>query len=162
MFKKREKGFTLIELMIVVAIIGILAAIAIPRFADLIKKAKEGGTKGNLGAIRSALSVYYSDNEGKYPGASADGADANLNILVPTYLDAFPTVKTGRGEHADVSSVHAYRGTTYDSKGDATITDDGQWGYWYNGAAAGAVGTYAGVFVSCTHTDTKGDGIHSW
>src|SRR6516162_6609630 len=65
--RKAVRGFTLIELMIVVAIIGILAAIAIPKFADLIRKSKEGATKGNLGAVRSALSIYYGDLEGNYP-----------------------------------------------------------------------------------------------
>ena len=53
--------------MIVVAIIGILAAIAIPQFAQLISKSQEGATKGNLGTIRSALSIYYGDTEGRYP-----------------------------------------------------------------------------------------------
>jgi len=53
---KMNKGFTLIELMIVVAIIGILAAIAIPQFANLVAKSQEGRTKANLGTIRSALS----------------------------------------------------------------------------------------------------------
>ena len=57
--KMSKKGFTLIELMIVVAIIGILAAIAIPKFANLINKSKEGATKGALSTVRSAIQVYY-------------------------------------------------------------------------------------------------------
>ena len=64
---KMTKGFTLIELMIVVAIIGILAAIAIPQFANLVAKSQEGRCKANLGTIRSALSIYYGDLEGNYP-----------------------------------------------------------------------------------------------
>ena len=56
--------------MIVVAIIGILAAIAIPKFADLIRKSQEGATKGSLGALRSALTIYYGDMEGVYPATS--------------------------------------------------------------------------------------------
>ncbi|MBK8871456.1 MAG: prepilin-type N-terminal cleavage/methylation domain-containing protein [Elusimicrobia bacterium] len=62
-----KKGFTLIELMIVVAIIGILAAIAIPKFAELITKSKESSAKGTLGAVRSAITIYYSDTEGYFP-----------------------------------------------------------------------------------------------
>ena|ERR1019366_8721012 len=64
---KNRAGFTLIELMIAVAIIGILSAIAIPQFSNSVMQAQEGVTKGNLGAIRSALSIYYGDNEGIYP-----------------------------------------------------------------------------------------------
>src|SRR6266446_2821109 len=69
--KKNQKGFTLIELMIVVAIIGILAAVAIPKFADLVTKSKEASVKGTLGSLRSALSIYYGDNDGNYPGQAA-------------------------------------------------------------------------------------------
>jgi prepilin-type N-terminal cleavage/methylation domain-containing protein len=71
LMKKVAKGFTLIELMIVVAIIGILAAIAIPKFADLVTKSKEASIKGSLGTIRSAVSIYYSDQEGVYPASGS-------------------------------------------------------------------------------------------
>lgn len=56
---KGRKGVTLIELLIVVAIIGLLAAVAIPKYGDLLEKANLGATLGNLGALRSALSIYY-------------------------------------------------------------------------------------------------------
>lgn len=62
-----KNGFTLIEILIVVAIIGILAAIAIPRFFDTTSRAKEALTKGNISAIRSAVSIYYARNDGVWP-----------------------------------------------------------------------------------------------
>src|ERR1035437_7112670 len=85
---RTKKGFTLIELMIVVAIIGILAAIAIPQFANLVSKSQEGRTKANLGTIRSALSIYYGDLEGWYP----TGANALTNLTLSNrYLTKIPT-----------------------------------------------------------------------
>lgn len=62
---RRRSGFTLIELMLVVAIIGLLAAIAVPKFAKMVIKAKEASTRGKLGSVRSALSIYYADNVGR-------------------------------------------------------------------------------------------------
>ncbi len=55
--QKKGRGFTLIELMLMAAIIGLLVAIAIPKFANLIQKAKEAVLKGQVGAIRSALTI---------------------------------------------------------------------------------------------------------
>src|SRR5437879_1104396 len=82
-----KKGFTLIELMIVVAIIGILAAIAIPKFAELIRKSSEGASKGNLGALRSAMSIYYGDMEGTYPST------IKSLTVGGKYLTVIPTAK---------------------------------------------------------------------
>ncbi len=60
---KSAKGFTLIELMIVVAIIGILAAIAIPNFLQFRLKAKTSEAKSNLGAIRVVEEAYHAEEE---------------------------------------------------------------------------------------------------
>ena len=63
-FHDRKGGFTLIELMIVVAIIGILAAIAIPNFLRFQLKAKTSEGKTNIAAIRTAEQSYYSVGTG--------------------------------------------------------------------------------------------------
>jgi type IV pilus assembly protein PilA len=70
LLQKRRGGFTLIELMIVVAIIGILAAIAIPNFMRFQLKAKAGEGKTNLAAIRTAEESYMAEF-GKYIPTSA-------------------------------------------------------------------------------------------
>lgn len=148
---KKSKGFTLIELMIVVAIIGILAAIAIPKFADLIRKSKEGATKGSLAAIRSAVTIYYGENEGVYPStatASADGDEITTEfegMLVPKYLSAMPLVKLGHPGVADTNKVY------YDSDGSQNKS-----GWGYMGPASGE------VIVSSTRDDSKGTKISTW
>src|SRR5512133_1777879 len=58
---RNRKGFTLVELMIVVAIIGILAAIAIPNFLNFRLKAKTSEAKSNLGAIRSTEVAFFAE-----------------------------------------------------------------------------------------------------
>jgi prepilin-type N-terminal cleavage/methylation domain-containing protein len=133
----RSKGFTLIELMIVVAIIGILAAIAIPKFASLIRKSGEGASKGNLGSIRSSLSIYYGDMEGVYP------AQIGALTVAGKYLSTVPVAKVPN-YHAD-SSVEV----------DALISaETGAGGWNYDNVTTDA--NFGSMIVNCSHTDSKG------
>ena len=112
-----KKGFTLIELMIVVAIIGILAAIAIPQFANLVAKSQEGRCKANLGTIRSALSIYYGDLEGWYP---TTGGTLNSLTLNGRYLQVMPSADLPKTSN---SGGHPAVATTVNAAGDT--------GGWY-------------------------------
>ena len=56
-----QKGFTLIELVIIIVVLGILAAVAIPRYQDITAEAKEASGRAALGALRSGITIFYAN-----------------------------------------------------------------------------------------------------
>src|SRR5882672_1457985 len=60
--RTNQAGFTLIELVIVIVILGILAAVAIPKYEDMREQARVATLKGELGSIRSAIAIQYARN----------------------------------------------------------------------------------------------------
>jgi type II secretory pathway pseudopilin PulG len=133
--------------MIVVAVIGILASVAMPKFASMLTKAQEGALKGNLGAIRSALTIYQADNQGQAPTCIVE-PDSNVFAiaLTPKYIEDVKVVKNTL--HPPVNSVYC------DYEMLAGAIHDGQ-GWYYDGALP-ADQSHGGVWVACDHTDTLG------
>jgi Tfp pilus assembly protein PilE len=130
----------LIELMGTLAIMGALASIALPKFADLIIKSKEAAVQGILGSLRSAISLYYTDNEGLYP-ASAAFLDTSLT-RGSKYLRVLPFIAVPPvANHANTNQVTG------------AMVDNGQW--FYDSAKGFAA-------VSCTHRDSKNSIWSAW
>ena len=79
--QKRQKGFTLIELIVVVTIIGILAAVALVNVRNAQRKAQEAALRDDLHELRKAIDDFYADKQ-RYP--------SDLNELVPNYVRKIP------------------------------------------------------------------------
>ena len=79
---KRNYGFTLVEILIVVIILGILAAIVIPQFSDASSDAKDSSLASNLRALRAQGELYKAEHGDVYPWEDADGAlDSDDEIM---------------------------------------------------------------------------------
>jgi type IV pilus assembly protein PilA len=142
--RRSETGFTLIELMIIVAIIALLAAVAIPRFAALLEKTREGVTKGNVSALRGAARIYYSDNENVWPSTLA----VEKMFAFSQYLDSLtiPAVKcTNIGNPAADPSGNS----VVHLKSDQMVDWHGS-GWAYDSSTGN-------VFVNSTGRDSRGE-----
>ena len=149
MFSSRiggKRGFTLLELMISIAVISILSVVVMIHVRSLIRRADEGATKANLGVLRWALSVYYGENEGLWPVS----LDALVSSQAPEgskgYINEIPEARTGINAHAPGREV-------INSGSDYSGSDEGLW--WYNTSSGR-------ICVACSHNDSKDENIGSW
>jgi type IV pilus assembly protein PilA len=109
---QEESGFTLVELLVVMLILGILAAIAIPAFLNQREKANDADAKADVNTAQQAMETYQTDNAGSYVGATVAG----LQGIEPALQNATLAV-TGNGG-AGAPTANAYRVTvTADSTG---------------------------------------------
>ncbi len=137
--KARQSGFTLVELVVVIALLGILAAVAIPRYASYTKEARIAALNGLASSVRSAVEVA----QARYIATAASSSPV-------TMADGVTTV--------DVGTAGAVIGVPLSTAGgiDNAVSVDGTFAY----TAGGAVGTFkfASDVAGCNVTYTAATG----
>jgi prepilin-type N-terminal cleavage/methylation domain-containing protein len=139
---RKNKGFTLVELVVVVMILGILAAVAAPKLLGTSKRATDNGAKQTLAVVRDAIERYAAEHGGTLPGA--DGNQATLKTDLVEYLrGAFPKC-AAYGDNANVKMT----GGTADIGGEDTAES---WHYCFG----------TGEFIINSTDETKSTpGVH--
>ena len=138
---KKQLGFNLIELMIVVAIVGLIAAFAYPSYLQQMQKTRRADCSGALTSLGSEMERFFTVNN-TYLGAAAGGADTGAPAIFPT------TCPVDGGAATYNLTIQAATGSTYslraapinqqanDKCGTLTLTNTG---------LKGVTGAYAGV-----------------
>lgn len=105
---KRQAGFTLIELVMVIVILGILSAFALPRFADLGNDARKAALQGAFGSIKSAASIAHAESLvlGNPATISLEGTTINM-------LNGYPDVNDTTEGSGDIIAAAQISGTDF-------------------------------------------------
>lgn len=128
---KAKSGFTLVEILIVVVILGILAAIVIPQFTDASTSAKESALKTDLQTMRSAIELYKIQHTDALPSAGV----ATFAQCLAGQTDVAGAVGTDFGPYVQQIPTNAFDGSKVVTEGTAT---PGSGAGWYFNTSTGA------------------------
>lgn len=117
LMKRKMKGFTLIEMVIVVLLVGIMAAIAIPKFLNLTDSAKQASYDTGLGSMKSAVAIYLGNTQGNWP--AADSLSAAMEGSVTCFGSGGNTYIT-LGDIEGTYSLSVYCATVLTNMGQIT------------------------------------------
>ncbi|MBD3257720.1 prepilin-type N-terminal cleavage/methylation domain-containing protein [candidate division GN15 bacterium] len=129
-----QKGFTLVEIVIIIVVLGILAAVAIPKYQDITGEAKEASCRAALGSLRSAITIFYANSAVKTGTATWPSID-DLRTVGTVMEQAIP-----ENPYAEFAADSIVTGVTPDS----IVGTRGGWCYleatgeiWPNTSEAG-------------------------
>ena len=115
--KRMQQGFTLIELMIVVAIIGILAAVALPAYQDYTKRAKMSEVVLAASACRTSITeVYQSGNASNAPGVNGWGCESGAGTSNPSVTSKYVAAVTTNADGEITVEAQGFNDTQIDGK----------------------------------------------
>jgi len=161
MKKQLQKGFTLIELMIVVAIIGILASIALPAYQDYITKSKWKGVVTEIGSVKLAVISCLQENANTAANCNTAAELANFGLVggLPTALTDAGAVTLADGSIAAVATTATVDGhqaglLNLEVTGNANIGDGAGTSYVYSADVALDDSGTRYMWVADTATDT--------
>jgi len=138
---RSQSGITILEVVIILLVLGIVVAVTYPQFKTIIYQSREGRTKSNLGDLRGALAIYYSDNFGLFPSDEGTPETRLSSTLTPHYLKEIPCV--------ELPHLYPKKLNTVQDR----FTGQGDWVY---------TTLHGFVAVNSYKLDTRGDYISKW